>query len=791
MAAYSLVVLVGGVYKALLSSGATVDYSVVRVGASNIAISEASGDLSVAASVRLTSLKVGASLLEIKETAGHFDFSAKRLTNIATPVAASDAATKGYVDAGNFANKELSNLGVTAVNADINPSADNIRKLGSAALNYSEVNARALKSNAGLALQATSGVIVVSDAGDVFLSAEGAAKEIDLSADSHVSINSATGDIIINAAATRPISNNTKALGTDALEWKEVFTHAIKHSDATNRDLDLTVLGNNGSIVLQPHGTGTVDVGDAKITSVGTPTATTDAATKGYVDAADAAIANDVGNLVTLSGVAVDSVNLGTFTGTTIPDSQTVKQALQALESSVESVSAGSSQVKISSNDTTAGYLEDKIVSANAILSIATLNDGLNEDLQLTVNQGSIDHGSIAGLADDDHTQYHNDARGDARYYQKTEFVTTATAGAPVKLDGAGKIAVAQLPSAVMTYEGVWNASTNSPSLADGVGDAGMVYRVSVAGTQFTPSIAFDVGDYAIYNGTKWEKSDTTDAVASVNGATGIVTVNAINQLTGDVTAGPASGSESKVATIAASAVTTSKIANAAVDETKLAASVAGSGLSGGAGSALAVNVDDSTIEINTDILRVKDGGISSSKIASAAVDETKLSASVAGNGLTGGAGSALAVNVDAATLEISSDVVREKVSKSFLNSYGSAITVRQIVLIDIINPGEVTLVRADVTALNGEPLANQALGMVFDASISSAASGAIRIKVGGIVSGFSGLTPGARYYLDPTTYGAITSTAPSASNKSVYLIGEAMSATELRFNPRHIIDIL
>lgn len=41
-----------------------------------------------------------------------------------------------------------------------------------------------------------------------------------------------------------------------------------------------------------------------------------------------------------------------------------------------------------------------------------------------------------------------------------------------------------------------------------------------------------------------------------------------------------------------------------------LAASVAGSGLAGGAGSALSVNVDGSTLEINSDALRVKDAGI-------------------------------------------------------------------------------------------------------------------------------------------------------------------------------------
>jgi len=31
---------------------------------------------------------------------------------------------------------------------------------------------------------------------------------------------------------------------------------------------------------------------------------------------------------------------------------------------------------------------------------------------------GVTDHGALTGLADDDHTQYHNDARGDARYLQ-------------------------------------------------------------------------------------------------------------------------------------------------------------------------------------------------------------------------------------------------------------------------------------------------------------------------------------------------------------------------------------
>jgi hypothetical protein len=146
-------------------------------------------------------------------------------------------------------------------------------------------------------------------------------------------------------------------------------------------------------------------------------------------------------------------------------------------------------------------------------------------------------------------------------------------------LDSGGKVPVAQLPNSIMEYQGVWNASTNSPSLADGAGNAdsaiGNVYRVSVAGSQNlgSGSISFDVGDYVILNASKvWEKADTTDAVSSVNGSTGAVVVNAINQLTGHVTAGPASGSQSVSSTIASGVITNTMISgSAAIDASKIA----------------------------------------------------------------------------------------------------------------------------------------------------------------------------------------------------------------------------
>lgn len=63
--------------------------------------------------------------------------------------------------------------------------------------------------------------------------------------------------------------------------------------------------------------------------------------------------------------------------------------------------------------------------------------------------------------------------------------------------------------------------------------------------------------------------------------------------------------------------VQTADIGDAQVTLTKLGQSLAGSGLTGPAGSTLSVNVDGSTLEINTNALRVKDGGIPFAKLLS------------------------------------------------------------------------------------------------------------------------------------------------------------------------------
>lgn len=98
-------------------------------------------------------------------------------------------------------------------------------------------------------------------------------------------------------------------------------------------------------------------------------------------------------------------------------------------------------------------------------------------------------------------------------------------------LDAGGKVPASQLPSSIMDYKGTWAASTNTPTLADGTGNAGDVYVSTDAGTvNFgAGNITFAAGDWVIYSGSIWEKSINSNAVASVNGQTGAVSLNSDN----------------------------------------------------------------------------------------------------------------------------------------------------------------------------------------------------------------------------------------------------------------------
>jgi hypothetical protein len=75
-------------------------------------------------------------------------------------------------------------------------------------------------------------------------------------------------------------------------------------------------------------------------------------------------------------------------------------------------------------------------------------------------------------------------------------------------------------------YKGTWNAATNTPAITSGVGNTGWYYIVSVSGSTNIDGITdWNLGDWIIFDGTAWQQVDNTDAVVSVNGYTGAVSL--------------------------------------------------------------------------------------------------------------------------------------------------------------------------------------------------------------------------------------------------------------------------
>ena len=80
------------------------------------------------------------------------------------------------------------------------------------------------------------------------------------------------------------------------------------------------------------------------------------------------------------------------------------------------------------------------------------------------------------------------------------------------------------LSSTGFTSQGTWDASANSPSLADGTGTAGHYYTVSTAGTQTfnDESITFAVDDYVYYNGATWRRLQNVQSTELTKSSTGV-----------------------------------------------------------------------------------------------------------------------------------------------------------------------------------------------------------------------------------------------------------------------------
>lgn len=92
-----------------------------------------------------------------------------------------------------------------------------------------------------------------------------------------------------------------------------------------------------------------------------------------------------------------------------------------------------------------------------------------------------------------------------------------------------------------LNYAGTWNASTNTPTLVSSVGTKGDYYVVSVAGsTNLDGTTLWGVGDWAVFNGSVWQKvdaGDTTNVTSlTVTTLTGYMYANNTSPVTASLT---------------------------------------------------------------------------------------------------------------------------------------------------------------------------------------------------------------------------------------------------------------
>lgn len=191
------------------------------------------------------------------------------------------------------------------------------------------------------------------------------------------------------------------------------------------------------------------------------------------------------------------AVDIGKELKTRVAANTTAIANIAAGESAIDSVARTAATVAQAAADTAQDRADDAytlaeaanssaVVDQTARDSAATANATANEAAadanaaqiaagaaQATANQALADvndHGALAGLDDDDHPQYHTDARGDARYPTKAELaaagVSAPTVSTVMRRDAAGRAQVVA-PSAagdIATKGYVDGAGTSLPT---------------------------------------------------------------------------------------------------------------------------------------------------------------------------------------------------------------------------------------------------------------------------------------------------------------------------------------
>ncbi len=256
------------------------------------------------------------------------------------------------------------------------------------------------------------------------------------------------------------------------------------------------------------------------------PTANTDLANKLYVDNQIAAANTDLTTLQSdVAALQSDVSSIQTTIASVPTDISTLQSDVTALQSDVSTLQSdvSSIQTTLTSVPSDISTLQSDVAGLQSDVSslqtdVSTLQSNLvNAPADIAALQTDVltIQSTINDLQDADTTLQSN-----------IDAINNNVFGSTSVAPGT-KIPLASLAVSPVAYRGTWNATTNTPDLTQsGVKVQGSYYVVNVAGsTDLNGLTDWKVGDWAIYNGSAWEKVDNTDAVTSVAGKTGAVTL--------------------------------------------------------------------------------------------------------------------------------------------------------------------------------------------------------------------------------------------------------------------------
>ena len=201
-------------------------------------------------------------------------------------------------------------------------------------------------------------------------------------------------------------------------------------------------------------------------------------------------------------------------------------------------------QALITSNDGDIAALDTRLTTAEGNIT-SNDSDISGLDARLTTAEGNItsNDSDISGLdsrlttAESNITSNDSDISGlDTRLTTAEGDITNlgtskqsvsekGQANGYASLDSNGTVPTSQLPESVtgaLIFEGLWDASTNTPTLPDPTLHKGDYYKVSVEGVYLGET--FHVGDWAVSDGIAWQHIHTQETVSDVFGRTGSIT---------------------------------------------------------------------------------------------------------------------------------------------------------------------------------------------------------------------------------------------------------------------------